>query len=158
MVAQPPPWAAYSSASPLFLRKKCFLITNLNLLGHSLRPFPLILSHHPGEEANPHFTTTSFQAVVESSNKVSPVTRVIWPVPSNMTPYRCHACGHQLCPAVAWNIHVCSGLGCSPLPIKWHYFRKVFNFTLSLSGVNTINLYFAILQLPYCYFFSIKTL
>jgi len=36
---------------------------------HNLKPLPLILS--PGEEANTHLTTTSFQAVIES-NKVSP--------------------------------------------------------------------------------------
>ena len=43
---------------------KFFLISNPNLPWHNLRPFPLILSLLPGEEANPHLTSVSFQAVV----------------------------------------------------------------------------------------------
>ena len=49
--------------------KKCFLISNLNLPWHNLRPFPLILS--PVRRDQPHFTVSTFQ-ILEESNKVSP--------------------------------------------------------------------------------------
>jgi len=50
--------------------KKFFLISNLNLPWHNLRPLSLV--HHLGEETKTHLTTSSFQVVVES-NKVPPV-------------------------------------------------------------------------------------
>ena len=53
------------------LENNFFLISNLNLPWHNLRPFPLVLSLLPGEVADPHLTMTSLQAVVEI-DKVSP--------------------------------------------------------------------------------------
>ena len=53
-------------------KKLFFLPLNQILPWRNLRPFPLTLSLRDlGEEADPHLTTTSLQAVVESG-KVSP--------------------------------------------------------------------------------------
>ena len=49
--------------------KKCFLISNLNLPWHNLRPFPLVLS--PVRRDQPHSAVSTFQ-VMEESNNVSP--------------------------------------------------------------------------------------
>lgn len=43
----------YKQCLPTLLEKKCFLIANLNLPWHSLRPLPLVLSLLLGEEADP---------------------------------------------------------------------------------------------------------
>jgi len=52
--------------------KKCFLIFNLNLPWHNLRPFPLILSPVTSEKRpTPAFAVSMFQ-ILEESNKVSP--------------------------------------------------------------------------------------
>ena len=47
--------------------KKCFLISNLNHLGHNIRPFLSSYHCHLGEEADPHLTTISFQGVMDSA-------------------------------------------------------------------------------------------
>ena len=51
--------------------KKFFLMSKVSFPWCSLRPWPLVLSLLPGRRGQPHLTTTSFQAAVES-NKVSP--------------------------------------------------------------------------------------
>ena len=70
MVARPPPWAACSNASPLFLRRK-FPNIQPEPPWHILRTFPLVLSPLPRRRDWLHLTTTSFQAAVEKY-KVSP--------------------------------------------------------------------------------------
>lgn len=81
------------------------------------------------------------------------LTSIILLIPSGVTPYKCQAGSSHLCPAVASNTHVWSSLGHSPLPIKWHDFEKVLEFSLPVSMVNTV-----VQQLPYSYFFNTKTL
>ena len=49
--------------------KKCFLIPNLNLPWHNLRPFPLVLS--PVRRDQCHSAVSTFQ-ILEESSKVSP--------------------------------------------------------------------------------------
>lgn len=66
------------------------------------------------------------------------LTSIILPIPSGVTPYKCHAGRSHLYLAVTSNTHVWSSLGHSPLPIKWHYFEKVLEFTVSMSMVNTV--------------------
>ena len=50
-VTPPLPWAACANSSPLFLKKKCFLISSLNLSWHNFflpLTLPLVLSLLPG--------------------------------------------------------------------------------------------------------------
>lgn len=75
------------------------------------------------------------------------LTSIILPIPSGV--HKCHVGSSHLAPAVASNTHVWSSLGHSPLPIKWHYFRKVSEFTLPVSMVNTV-----VQQLLCSYFFG----
>jgi len=50
-----------------------FIVSNLNLLWCNSRPLTLNLLLLPGAEADPHLTTTSFQAVVErEGERLSP--------------------------------------------------------------------------------------
>lgn len=90
---------------------------------------------------------------VTSAGHSALLTSIILPIPSGVTPYKCHTGSSHLCPAAASNTHVCSSYGHSPLPIEWHYFEKVLEFTFSLSMVNTV-----VQQLPCRYFLNTKML
>ena len=64
-------WSLFQCLTTLFV-KKCFLISNLNLSWHNLRPFPLVLS--PVRRDQPLFpvlAVSTFQ-ILEEINKVSP--------------------------------------------------------------------------------------
>lgn len=63
------------------------------------------------------------------------LTSIILPIPSGVTPHKCLTGSSHLCPAATSNSHVCSSLGHSPLPIKWHYLEKVLEFTFPMSMV-----------------------
>ena len=53
-------------------RKKCFLISNLNLPWHNLRPFPLILSPVSSEKRPTPLCCNHLSGIGRESNKVSP--------------------------------------------------------------------------------------
>jgi len=66
MVTPPPLWAACSNASPFFLRRN---FANIQTDLAQLKAIPShLITTYPGEEADLHLITTSFQVVVE--NKV----------------------------------------------------------------------------------------
>ena len=66
-----PPWATCSSAPPLFVWKNFFLLSNLNLLCLSLRPFPLVLSLSTLVNSCSPSCICSLQ-VLEGHNEISP--------------------------------------------------------------------------------------
>lgn len=98
-----------------------------------------------------HAVVKSSMLSVTTAGHPALLTPIILLIPSSITPYKCHAGSSHRYSAIAWNTHAWSSLGRSPLPIKWHYFRKVLCFTLPTSMVNTV-----IQQLPHYYFFSTK--
>lgn len=98
-----------------------------------------------------HLMVKSSMLSVTTAGQPALLTPIILPVPSNITLYKCHAGSSHLYPAIAWNTHAWSSLDHSPLPIKWHHFRKVLGFTLPMSMVNAV-----IQQLPYYYFFHTR--
>jgi len=71
--------------------KKLCLISKLNLPWHNFRPSPLILSLLPGSRGRTHLTTTSSQAVVDSTEVSSSLLLSTLNNPSSLS------CSHHTC-------------------------------------------------------------
>ena len=94
----PPPWAACSNASPLLLRRNFSYFPIWNSLVQCKAYHLSSYSCYLRDEADPHLTTTSSQAAVES-HKVSPEPPPVWTIPPpSATPHKiCAPDPSQLC-------------------------------------------------------------